>query len=92
LRQRSRSGVSSRERRRFARKLFDNTDIVRIPFSMDIAETKLTRAFWKTPFIPDTSASAATRFDQVLAIQSHGLASASSTPMRKNCSSASPVA
>ncbi len=64
----------SRERRRFARKLFDNTDIVRIPFSMDIAETKLTRAFWKTPFIPDTSASASTRFDQVLAIQSHGLA------------------
>ena len=64
----------SRERRRFARKLFDNTDMVRIPFSMDVAETKLTRAFWKTPFIPDTSASASTRFDQVLAIQSHGLA------------------
>jgi len=64
----------SRERRRFARKLFDNTDIVRVPFSMDVAETKLTRTFWKTPFIPDTSASAATRFDQVLAIQSHGLA------------------
>ena len=64
----------SRERRRFARKLFDNTDIVRVPFSMDVSETKLTRSFWKTPFIPDTSASAATRFDQVLAIQSHGLA------------------
>lgn len=64
----------SRERRRFARKLFDNTDIVRIPFSMDVAQTKLTRAFWKTPFIPDTGASATTRFDQVLAIQSHGLA------------------
>jgi len=64
----------SRERRRFARKLFDNSDIVRVPFSMDVAETKLTRTFWKTPFIPDTSASAATRFDQVLAIQSHGLA------------------
>ncbi len=64
----------SRERRRFARKLFDNTDIVRVPFSMDVCETKLTRTFWKTPFIPDTSASAATRFDQVLAIQSHGLA------------------
>jgi len=64
----------SRERRRFARKLFDNTDILRVPFSMDVCETKLTRTFWKTPFIPDTSASAATRFDQVLAIQSHGLA------------------
>ncbi|HWQ97020.1 MAG TPA: NAD(+) synthase [Clostridia bacterium] len=64
----------SRERRRFARKLFDNTDIVRVPFSMDVSETRLTRSFWKTPFIPDTSASAATRFDQVLAIQSHGLA------------------
>jgi NAD+ synthase (glutamine-hydrolysing) len=64
----------SRERRRFARKLFDNTDIVRVPFSMDVCETKLTRTFWKTPFIPDTSTSAATRFDQVLAIQSHGLA------------------
>jgi NAD+ synthase (glutamine-hydrolysing) len=64
----------SRERRRFARKLFDNTDIVRIPFSMDVSQTKLTRTFWKTPFVPDTSESAATRFDQVLAIQSHGLA------------------
>ena len=63
----------SRERRRFARKLFNNTDIVRIPFSMAVVQTKLTRAFWKTPFVPDTAASAAARFDQVLAIQSHGL-------------------
>ncbi|MCE5188183.1 MAG: NAD(+) synthase, partial [Eubacteriales bacterium] len=63
----------SRERRRFARKLFNNTDIVRVPFSMEIVETKLTRTFWKTPFVPDTAASAAVRFDQVLAIQSHGL-------------------
>ncbi len=63
----------SRERRRFARKLFDNTDILRVPFSMNIVETKLTRTFWKTPFVPDTSLSASTRFDQVLTIQSHGL-------------------
>ncbi|NLI55101.1 MAG: NAD(+) synthase [Clostridiales bacterium] len=63
----------SRERRRFARKLFDNTDILRIPFSMDVSETKLTRIFWKTPFVPDVPESAATRFEQVLAIQSHGL-------------------
>lgn len=63
----------SRERRRFARKLFDNTDILRIPFSMDICETKLTRDFWKTPFVPDASQGAAARFAQVLAIQSHGL-------------------
>ncbi len=63
----------SRERRRFARKLFDNTDILRIPFSMDVSQTKLTRNFWKTPFVPDIPESAATRFDQVLAIQSHGL-------------------
>jgi NAD+ synthase (glutamine-hydrolysing) len=63
----------SRERRRFARKLFDNTDVLRIPFSMDVCETKLTRAFWKTPFVPDATESAAERFDQVLEIQSHGL-------------------
>ncbi len=63
----------SRERRRFARKLFNNTDVMRIPFSMQIVETKLTRAFWKTPFVPDTAESATARFHQVLAIQSHGL-------------------
>ena len=63
----------SRERRRFARKLFNNTDVVRIPFSMDMSETKLTRAYWKTPFVPDIASNAAVRFDQVLAIQSHGL-------------------
>lgn len=63
----------SRERRRFARKLFDNSRIVRIPFSMEPAKTELTRTFWKTPFVPDTPDSAATRFEQVLAIQSHGL-------------------
>ncbi len=63
----------SRERRRFARKLFDNTDILRVPFSMNVLETKLTRAFWKTPFVPDVPESAAERFEQVLAIQSHGL-------------------
>ena len=63
----------SRERRRFARKLFNNTDVMRIPFSMQVAETKLTRVFWKTPFVPDTAENATTRFHQVLAIQSHGL-------------------
>jgi len=63
----------SRERRRFARKLFNNTDVVRIPFSMQVVETKLTRVFWKTPFVPDTAEVATTRFHQVLAIQSHGL-------------------
>ena len=63
----------SRERRRFARKLFSNEDIVCIPFSMEVAETKLTRTVWKTPFIPDTPASCAERFSQVLAIQSNGL-------------------
>ena len=63
----------SRERRRFARKLFNNTDVMRIPFSMQVVETKLTRAFWKTPFVPDTAESATARFHQVLAIQSHGL-------------------
>lgn len=63
----------SRERRRFARKLFNNTDVMRIPFSMQVVETKLTRAFWKTPFVPDTTESATARFHQVLAIQSHGL-------------------
>lgn len=63
----------SRERRRFARKLFSNDDIVRIPFSMKVAQTKLTRTVWKTPFIPDDAASCSTRFEQVLSIQSHGL-------------------
>ena len=63
----------SRERRRFARKLFNNTDVQRIPFSMQVSETKLTRDFWKTPFVPDAAESATTRFHQVLAIQSHGL-------------------
>ena len=63
----------SRERRRFARKLFNNTDVTRVPFSMQVVETKLSRVFWKTPFVPDTAESATTRFHQVLAIQSHGL-------------------
>ena len=63
----------SRERRRFARKLFSNEDIVRIPFSMKITKTKLTRTVWKTPFIPDDPVSCGQRFEQVLSIQSHGL-------------------
>ena len=63
----------SRERRRFARKLFNNSDVVRVPFSMEVTETKLTRVFWKTPFVPDVANSATERFHQVLAIQSHGL-------------------
>ena len=45
----------SRERRRFARKLFSNDQIVRIPFSMKVAPTELTRTFWKTP--PDRATS-----------------------------------
>ncbi len=64
----------SRERRRFARKLFDNTEILRVPFSMNVCETKLTRNFWKTPFVPDSPDHATERFHQVLAIQAHGLA------------------
>lgn len=63
----------SRERRRFARKLFSNDQVVRIPFSMKVEPTKLTRTLWKTPFIPDDAAVCATRFEQVLAIQSNGL-------------------
>ncbi len=46
---------------------------MRVPFSMQVVETKLTRVFWKTPFVPDTAEVATTRFHQVLAIQSHGL-------------------
>ena len=63
----------SRERRRFARKLFSNTDIMRIPFSSDLVETKLTRAIWQTPFVPDEHAACVSRLEQVLAIQAHGL-------------------
>ncbi|MEG1523490.1 MAG: NAD(+) synthase [Clostridia bacterium] len=61
------------ERRRFARRLFDDAEILRIPFPMEVAQTKLTRAIWKTPFVPIDPAECAKRCDEVLAIQSHGL-------------------
>ena len=63
----------SRERRRFARKLFSNEGILRVPFSMKVETTELTRTVWKTPFVPDDAAVCAERFEQILAIQSNGL-------------------
>ena len=63
----------SRERRRFARKLFPDDGVERIPFSLTVAETKLTRSFWQSPFVPDDPAECARRCVDVLCIQAHGL-------------------
>lgn len=61
------------ERRRFARRLFDQEGITRIPFRMDVSRTKLTRAVWKNPFVPTDPAECGRRCDEVLAIQANGL-------------------
>ena len=61
------------ERRRFARRLFDDREITRISFSLNMVETKLTRVYWKTPFVPSDPAERARRCKEVLAIQAHGL-------------------
>ena len=61
------------ERRRYARRLFDDREIQRIPFLLDIVETKLTRTYWKTPFVPSDPVECAKRCEEVLALQSHGL-------------------
>lgn len=63
----------SRERRRFARKLFPDDGVIRIPFSIQTCETELTRACWKSPFVPDTEAERKSRCEQAIAIQAHGL-------------------
>ena len=63
----------SRERRRFARKLFPDSEVLRIPFSIEMTATKLTRSFWKNPFVPDDPAECARRCEDVLRIQAHGL-------------------
>ena len=63
----------SRERRRFARKLFSDKDIIRIPFSVKMEETLLTRSIWRNPFVPEDGAECAKRCREVLQIQAYGL-------------------
>ncbi len=61
------------ERRRFARRLFDDREVLRIHFSQTMVETKLTRVYWKMPFVPPNPVEEAKRCQEVLAIQAHGL-------------------
>ena len=61
------------ERRRFARRLFEEEGITRVPFRMDVSRTRLTRSVWKNPFVPVDPEERAARCEEVLAIQAHGL-------------------
>ncbi len=45
----------------------------RIPFSMGVKETVLTRTVRTTPFVPDTSAETDKRCEDILTMQAHGL-------------------
>ena len=45
----------------------------RVPFSMGISETTLTRTVVRTPFVPQTSAETDKRCEDILTMQAHGL-------------------
>jgi len=62
-----------RERCRLGRSGAPSKDFTIIPFSLDPAPAKLTRAYWKTPFVADTADERAARCDTALTIQAHGL-------------------
>jgi len=62
-----------RERRRLGRSGAPTSGFTTIPFSLSIAPTKLTRNYWKTPFVADTAEERASRCDTALAIQANGL-------------------
>ena len=63
----------SRERRRRARGDESDDSYVRIPFTMSMHETGLTRTYWQTPFVADTPEERERRCDEVFSIQAHGL-------------------
>ncbi len=63
----------SREKRRLARGLDVVCTPARVPFSQEPSEAKLTRCYWRMPFVPDDLAEADARCRETLQIQSQGL-------------------
>lgn len=63
----------SRERRRHARSGDFDDSYTRVPFTLPLHETALTRSYWKTPFVADTPEERERRCDEVFSIQAHGL-------------------
>ena len=49
------------------------TGMRRVPFSMGVSETTLTRAVVRTPFVPQASAEKDKRCEDILTMQAHGL-------------------
>lgn len=62
-----------RERQRLTRGPQTAESCLRLPFSLPVSETKLTRCYWAKPFVPDDPLECAARCEEVLAIQAHGL-------------------
>jgi len=62
-----------RERRRLGRGGAPSAEYQTIPFSLELKPTKLTRTYWKTPFVADTQQEREARCDTALAIQANGL-------------------
>ena len=62
------------ERRRMSTFVQENTEhCVRIGFTLEKEETRLTRTFVQTPFVPSDEALKKERCEQILSIQAHGL-------------------
>ena len=62
------------ERRRMSTFVPENTEhCVRIGFTLEKEETRLTRTFVQTPFVPSDEALKKERCEQILSIQAHGL-------------------
>ncbi len=52
----------------------DNRGFVTVPFDLNLEETPLTRTFGKMPFVPSSSVDRGQRCDEILMMQSMGLA------------------
>ena len=61
------------ERQRLTRCIERDSDFTVVPFTLDLEETKLTRTFWRTPFVPPEEAEAAERSREIFRIQAEGL-------------------
>ncbi len=64
----------ARERQRLTRGTNADGSFTRVPFDFEISETNLTRAYWKTPFVPDTEPERGARCEEILELQARGLA------------------
>ena len=65
--------IASDRRRMNTFNVYRTDDYMHIPFLIDKAETKLSRIFERTPFVPDDSFRRAERCEEIFNIQSMGL-------------------